>query len=333
MSGLIYLSGREVAVACADLDPVAVVADALAHHAAGDCELPEEAYLAWQTHRGEPARLLAMPGLLDGEGVVGVKVLASNPGNPARGLARAAGLTVLFERASARPVCVMEAATISALRTAAVSALAARLLAGPPIERMALIGAGALASAHLDLLPPLLPGLAEIRLHDVAPGRAQALAMSFERGLRQRLRVAPSAERAIRGAELVITTTTATEAYVALDWLAPGALVVNVSLDDVLPEVVLGVDRVVVDDWDVVKGDRRRLLGRMARDGLVTGPGAAGPVHAQLGDLLVGRRPGREGDRERILVNPFGLAIEDVALAVRVHAAARRLGLGVGLER
>jgi N-[(2S)-2-amino-2-carboxyethyl]-L-glutamate dehydrogenase len=330
---LTYLSGREVAAACADLDPVAVVADALAQHAAGDCELPEEAYLAWRTPRGEPARLLAMPGLVDGDGVAGVKVLGSNPGNPARGMSRAAGLTVLFDRASARPVCVMEAATISALRTAAVSALAARLLAGPPVERMALIGAGALAAAHLELLPPLLPALAEIRLHDLAPGRAQALAMSFQRGLRQRLRVAPTAERAIRGAELVITATTATEGYIALDWLAPGALVVNVSLDDVLPEIVLGADLVVVDDWHVVQADRRRLLGRMARDGLVTGPGAGGPVHAQLGDLLIGRRHGRRADYERILVNPFGLAIEDVALAVRVHAAARRLGLGVGLER
>jgi N-[(2S)-2-amino-2-carboxyethyl]-L-glutamate dehydrogenase len=333
VSGLTYLSGRDVAFACADVDPVTVVAEALAQHAAGDSELPGEAYLAWRTSAGERARLLAMPGLLDGNGLVGVKLLGANPGNPARGMARAAGLTVLFDRASARPVCVMEAATISALRTGAVSALAVQLLAGPPVERMAVIGAGTLAAAHLEVLPAVLPALCEVRLHDLAAGRAQALGMSFERRLRQRIRLAPTAERAIRGAELVVTVTTATEGYVELDWLAPGAMVVNVSLDDVLPEVVLGVDRVVVDDWDVVKGDRRRLLGRMARDGLVTGPGAAGPVHAQLGDLLVGRRPGREGDRERILVNPFGLAIEDVALAVRVHAAARRLGLGVGLER
>jgi N-[(2S)-2-amino-2-carboxyethyl]-L-glutamate dehydrogenase len=330
-----YLSGREVAAACADLDPVAVVAEALAHHAAGDSELPHEAHLAWKTNRDEPARLLAMPGLVDG--VVGVKVLGANPGNPARGLARAAGLTVLFDRASARPVCVLEAATISALRTGAVSALAARLLAGPPVERMAVIGAGALAAAHLDVLPPVLPALAEIRLHDLAPGRAQGLGMSFERRLHRRgvrLRVAHTAERAIRGAELVVAVTTATEGYIELGWLAPGALVANVSLDDVRPEVVLGVELVVVDDWRAVRTDGRRLLGRMAREGLVTGPDAdGGPVHAELGDLLLGRRPGRQGEHERILVNPFGLAIEDVALAVRVHAAARRLGLGMGLER
>jgi N-[(2S)-2-amino-2-carboxyethyl]-L-glutamate dehydrogenase len=337
VGGLTYLSGREVAVACADLDPVAVVAEALAHHAAGDSELPDEAYLAWQTQRGESARLLAMPGLVDGNGFVGVKVLGANPGNPARGLARAAGLTVLFDRAGARPVCAMEAATISALRTAAVSALAAQLLAGPPVERMAVVGAGALAAAHLDVVPAALPALAEVRLHDIATGRAQALGMSFERRLQRRgarLRIAHTAERAIRGAELVVAVTTATEGYIELGWLAPGALVVNVSLDDVLPEVVLGVELVVVDDWRVVRTDGRRLLGRMARDGLVTGPDTeGGPVHAQLGDLLIGRRPGRQADHDRILVNPFGLAIEDVALAVRVHAAARRLGLGTSLER
>jgi N-[(2S)-2-amino-2-carboxyethyl]-L-glutamate dehydrogenase len=334
VSGLTYLSGREVAAACADIEPVAVVAEALAQHAHGRAGLPEESYLAWQTPAGEPARVLAMPGLLDGDRAAGVKVLGANPGNPAHGLARAAGLTVLFDRTSARPVCVMEAATISALRTAAVSALAAQLLAGPQLERMAVIGAGALAAAHLDLLPALLPGLAEIRLHDLVPGRAQALAMSFERRVHGRLRVAHTAERAVRGAELVVAVTTATEGYIELGWLAPGALVVNVSLDDVLPEVVLGAELVVVDDWHAVRADGRRLLGRMARDGLVSAPGAeAGPVHAELGDLLIGRRPGRRGDDERVLVNPFGLAIEDVALAVRVHQAARRLGLGLALER
>jgi ornithine cyclodeaminase len=275
-----------------------------------------------------------MPGLADG--APGIKVLGSNPGNTARGVPRAAGLTILFDRATARPICVMEAATISALRTAAVSALAARLLAGPAVRRMAVIGAGALAAAHLDLLPARLPALAEIRLHDLDPARAQALAMMFERRLHRRgvrTRQTPTAERAIRGSELVVAVTTATEAYIELGWLAPGALVLNVSLDDVLPEVVLGVERVVVDDWRVVRADRRRLLGRMARDGFVSGPGAGGgPVHAELGDLLLGRRPGRQGEHERILVNPFGLAIEDVAIAARVHATARRLGLGARLE-
>jgi N-[(2S)-2-amino-2-carboxyethyl]-L-glutamate dehydrogenase len=275
-----------------------------------------------------------MPGLIDG---AGVKVLGANPANPARGLERAAGLTILFDPTTARPICVMEAATISALRTAAVSALSARLLAGPPIERMAVIGAGALAAAHLELLPAGLPALAEVRLHDLEPGRAQALGMTFERSLGRRgvrVRLAPAAERAIRGAELVIAVTTATTGYIELGWLAAGAVVVNVSLDDVLPEVVLGAERVVVDDWHVVQSDSRRLLGRMAREGLVTGPDADGtPVHAELGELLLGRRQGRRHEEERVLVNPFGLAIEDVALALRVHRAARRLGLGVQLER
>jgi ornithine cyclodeaminase/alanine dehydrogenase-like protein (mu-crystallin family) len=328
VSELTYLSGRDVAAACAEIDPVAVVAETLALHTS---EASAEADVGWEVGAGEPARLLVMPGLVDG--VAGVKVLGANLGNPARGLARAAGLTILVDRTTARPICVMEGARISALRTAAVTALAVRLLAGPPVQRMAVIGAGALAAAHLDLLPPRLPALAEVRLHDLRPGRAQTLGMTLERRRAVRVRLAPTAERAIRGAELVVAVTTATAGYIELGWLAPGALVVNVSLDDVLPEVVLGAERVVVDDWRAVQADRRRLLGRMGRDGLVTGPGVdGGPVHAELGELLRGRRQGRRDERERILVNPFGLAIEDVAMASRVYAAARGLGLGVALE-
>jgi 2,3-diaminopropionate biosynthesis protein SbnB len=337
VSRLLYLSGRDVATACRDFDPVPVVADALAQHAFGHTVLPEEAYLGWRAATGDPARILAMPGLIDGrQATAGVKLIGSNPGNPANGRARAAGLTVLFDTATAEPVCVMEAAHISALRTAAITALAARLLARPPVERVALIGAGTIGAMHLELLPPALPDLAEMRIHDLDQRRAAVLAAVAGARLEGcGIEVAPAgeAEEAIRGAALVVLATTAGHGYVELSWLAPGALVVNVSLDDVLPEVVLGTDRVIVDDWRLVRADRRRLLGRMAREGLLSGPGEGrGPVHAELGEVLVGRRPGRTAEEERILVNPFGLAIEDVAVARRVHASARGLGLGVSLE-
>jgi ornithine cyclodeaminase len=246
---------------------------------------------------------------------------------------------VLFDGVTARPVCVMEAAHLSALRTAAVTALAAQLLARPPVGRLALIGAGAIGAMHLDLLPRVLSGLSEVRLYDVERPRADALRALAGRDLERRgvrVRIAVDAETAIRGAELVVPATTTTCGYIALRWLAPGALLVNVSLDDALPEVVLGADRVVVDDWRLVRSDDRRLLGRMARAGLVSAPGedgAAGPVHAELGEIVIGRTAGRTHADQRILVNPFGLAIEDVALARSAYAAARALGLGVSLER
>jgi ornithine cyclodeaminase len=120
---------------------------------------------------------------------------------------------------------------------------------------------------------------------------------------------------------------------------------VNVSLDDPLPDVVFEADKILVDDWHLVKSDTRRLLGKMYRAGQVTGPDdpprrselAASRVprriDAQLGEVVLGKKAGREHADEIILVNPFGLAIEDVALATKVYQQACASNMGVLLER
>jgi ornithine cyclodeaminase len=325
---ILYLCAREVARALEGVDVVGAVAAALAAHARGEAVLPAEAYLAWE-HAGRPLRSLSMPGAV--EGWPGVKVVNASPANPARGLPRASGLTVLFDPATGRPAAVLEGARISCLRTAAATAVAVDLLGAAPIRRMALLGAGALARCHLELLRPRLPELREVRLYDVDAARARVLAA--EAGTA----VCGTAEQAIRGAGLVVAVTTARSGYIRHGWLAPGALVVDASLDDVLPEVVLRADRVFVDDWALVAGDPRRLLGTMARAGRIRGPdgpaGGARPVDGELGQVLIGSRPGRRRPGETILVNPFGLAIEDIAVARRVYQRALQLGLGTSLER
>jgi ornithine cyclodeaminase len=337
---ILYLSRRDVEHACRCIDPVAAVAEALRLHGQGEVVLPDEAYLTWADQDGHPARSLNMPGFLGGSLCsAGTKIINANPRNPDGGLPRASGLTLLFDTNSARITCVMEAAYISSLRTASVTALAVDLLASAPVHSLALLGAGALAHAHLELLLAHLPTLREVMVFDAVAGRAEALLHQVRAG-EARLRVATSAEETIRSAQLVVAVTTTTEGYIPFDWLQRGALLVNVSLDDPLPEVVLNADRVIVDDWQLVSHDTRRLLGRMVRQGLLAGPDEPSPadqhgrcVDAELGAILTGRAPGRRHADEIILVNPFGLSIEDLAVATRVYAAACQLQLGVYLDR
>lgn len=328
---LLYLSARDVGEALEVIDVVEAVADALAAHGRGQAIVPAEAYLAWQ-QSGEALRSLSMPGLLDG--TPGVKIINANPANPQRGLPRASGLILLFDNQTARPTCILEAAGISCLRTAAVTAIAANLLAADPIERFALIGAGTLAACHLELLPSRLPELAEIRLYDVDATRATQLAAG---AADPRTVVADSAEQAIRGAQLTVPVTTTRRGYIQHGWLEPGALLVNVSLDDPLPEVILNADKIYVDDWALVANDKHRLLGRMHRTGQIRGPNepteGARAIDGELGQLLTASRDGRTRPDEIIIVNPFGLAIEDLAVAKRVHAYALERGLGTPLER
>jgi len=203
----------------------------------------------------------------------------------------------------------------------------------------ALIGAGTQARSHLELFLSYLPELADVRIFDSDHGRADALCESYaamSRASDVTLAIVPSARDAIEGAELVVTATTTTEGYIPFYWLSPGTTLVNVSLDDPLPDVVLNVDTLVIDDWQMISSDTRRLLGRLYREGLVCGPESAADesprkVDATLGDLLLGVHPGRRNPNETVLVNPFGLAIEDLALAHRVYEFATSAKLGMWL--
>ena len=346
-SGILYLCRREVKLACAEIDSIAVMREVFALHGSGQTILPDEAYLAWRNSSGESVRSLNMPGYVGGNlHAAGSKIINGNIANPQRGLPRANGLTLLFDEVSACPLCIMEGAAISALRTASVTLLAAEFLACQQLHEVAVIGAGVLAQAHIDLLQrrrAAFPDLRRIRLFDVDANRATALLHQMTAGVEDNqieMILAASAEEAIRPAQLIIPVTTTTTGYIPFDWLQPGALLVNVSLDDPLPEVALRADRVIVDDWNLVKADARRLLGRMYRAGQILSPGEQSGeregecrcIDAQLGEIVIGTKEGRRSEDEIILVNPFGLAIEDVALATYIYRFACEHEVGIVLE-
>lgn len=342
---ILYLCRKEVEQVCAEVDSVAVIRDVFALHGSNQTILPDEAYLSWTNERGEQVRNLNMPGYVGGSfQMAGTKIINGNPGNPGRGLPRASGLTLLYDTLSTRILCMMESAYISSLRTASVTALAVELFQGRAIECLAVIGAGVLAQAHIELLVRRLPQLHQILLFDLDSERVKSLQEHIRPALQNRniiVHATSTAEEAIKAAQLIVPVTTTTEGYISFAWLQPGALLVNVSLDDPKPEVVFGVDKIIVDDWHLVKDDPRRLLGRMYRAGQLIGPDEPGEaihherqrVDAQLGEVVLGTKSGRTSADEIILVNPFGLAIEDVALATSIYRKAQELGLGVFLER
>ncbi len=336
---ILYLPRCDVNDVLEVVDAVGVVRRALIAHAEGRAVLPPESYLSWETPDGTRARSLAMAGAIDGS--IGTKIINANPSNVQAGLPRADGLTLLFDPVTARVRAVLAAAPLSAIRTAAVTVIGARTLGAPSIRTAALIGAGELAAAHLVLLTAELPDLREVRIFDVDAGRAEALAARFGDRLRERevrASVARNAQGAIRGSSLVVPVTTTVEGYIHPSWLSPGALLVHVSLDDALPEVVLEADRVFVDDLELVRRDERRLFGRMIRADLLGSPGEEPPergraIDGTLGQVLTGAAPGRLKDEDVIVLNPFGMAITDVALATAVAEVAIGKGMGIALPR
>src|SRR5260370_22885014 len=344
---VLYLSRKDVESACADIDSVAIIRELFKLDGSGQTILPDEAYLGWTNDQGEQVRSLNMPGYIGGSlNYVGTKIINRNIANPSRGLPRASALTLIYDKTSVRINCIMEGAYLSSLRTACVTALSADIFKGREIESVAIIGAGVLAQAHIELLTKRLPHLRSIRIFDLSRDRIAALEVIVEPVLREHgveLQAAPTAKEANEAAQLVVPVTTTTTGYIQLDWLQPGTILVNISLDDPLPEVVFQADKVIVDSWDLVKNDPRRLIGRMYRAGQIIGPDEPDEnvedrqerrrIDAELGEILTGSKGGRCHRDDMILVNPFGMSTEDVALAAHVYQKALKLSMGVWLER
>ncbi|MFC9248858.1 ornithine cyclodeaminase family protein [Streptomyces sp. NPDC057136] len=331
---MLQLTDGDVDELIETVDVVGAVREVFLAHAAQRTVLPEESCLRWTNDQGESCRSLNMPGLveIDGRRFAGTKIINASLGNPDRGLARADGVVLLFDLTTARPVCIMPAARVSAARTAAVSVLAAELCRSRPARSIAVVGAGALAEAHLSLALHRWPSLQRVRLHDRVPERAALLAERLG-AVRPGVvfDVTSTAEQAVHDAELVIPVTTTTTGYIPADWIAEGAVVVNVSLDDLMPDVFTAADKVIVDDWSLVAADTTRLLGRMYRAGDVLPPprgritDGAGPhaveVAAELCDVISGTTSPRASATDRVVINPFGMSLHDVAVAGKIYTA------------
>lgn len=337
MEPLLYLTAAEVVALCRTVDPIDAVTDAFRAVRAGTAGIAPEAALRWQAPDGTAARSLVLPAHYGD--AYGCKIINACIGNISRGLPRAHGLITLFDPETAAPVCIMDAGHVSALRTAAVSVAALVAVRDPgTVGRVAFLGCGRQAATHLDvLLTRAKP--AEVTVHDADRGRADAFAAEV-RGLlpAAAVRVAHTPEDAVRAADVVIAATTTNTPYVHLSWAGPGSVFINVSLDDATEDLLLGCEHLFVDDWHLVADDSTRLLGRLASAGRVTGPGDPGRdgarrVDADLPTLLSGGYARTIAPTDRIVVNPFGMGVHDIAIAARVYAAATHERAGTPLPR
>ncbi|HEU5471247.1 MAG TPA: ornithine cyclodeaminase [Actinophytocola sp.] len=327
-----YLDSADVDRLCAGLPVVDLVHETLLAFHRKEAGLFPETGLHWTTPSGASARSLILPAWSGDR--YGCKIINASLGNQRLGLPRAAGLIVLNDPETARPVCVMAGGRISALRTAAVSVAAVRAVRDlADITSVAFLGCGRQAEVHLELLTPACPNLTEVLLYDVDRTRAVRLA---ERGPNRAVVDRP--HDAVAAARLSVAVTTTTESYVELDWVPAGGTFVNVSLDDAAESLLLGCDHLFVDDWDLVTGDDHRLLGVLARAGRVSGPAEPAPeggraVDADLPTLLSGGYPRRIAAGDRVVINPFGMGVHDIALAAAVYGGAIRQGIGRSLPR
>ncbi len=249
-----------------------------------------------------------------------LKEIVVSPGNPARGLDAHQGGVLLHDGDTGELVALLNASPITAIRTAAVSAVATRALARPDAGRVAILGAGVQARAHVDAMRAVLDD-PEIRIWARRIEAAEQLAAEVG------AIVDPSPDSALFGAEVVCTTTSATEPVVHKRWLARGAHVNAVG--SCLP-TIRELDTETMAHASLFVDRRESALNEAGDYVLAAAEGAIGPDHikAELGEVLAGMHPGREHEDELTVFESLGIAVEDLAAAELVVRRAREQGAG-----
>jgi alanine dehydrogenase len=274
---------------------------------------------------GEGGAFHAKGAAIAGENSVAALKLNGNfPGNPAaRGLPTIQGAMLVCDAATGSPLAVLDSAEVTLRRTAAATALAARYLARPESESVLVCGCGAQSPAQIEALAEILP-LRKILLWDVEPQKAKTLAARL-RG-RFPAEAASDPATAARYCDVIVTCTTAREPFVRRDWLRPGAFVAAVGADspeksEIDPGVMAGA-KVVADvaDQCAVMGDLRSAI--------AAGTMQPRDLHGELHELVAGTKPGRTDEREIILFDSTGTALQDVASAVVILRRAKAAGMG-----
>jgi ornithine cyclodeaminase len=271
-----------------------------------------------------------MPAWLGTPGCLGLKAVTVMPGNHATPYDSHQGAVLLFETTHGSLEAILDASSVTAIRTAAVSALATRLLAREEAGDLAILGTGVQAASHLEAMLAVRP-VRRVRAWSRNAGRVRAFAEreSARHGLR--VEAALSARAAVLGADLVCAVTSARDPVLLGEWITPGAHLnaagaCFAAARELDTEAVRRA-RLFVDRRESALHEAGDIL-RPIEEGAITGDHIAG----ELGDLLLDRVPGRRTPEEITLFKSVGLAVEDLAAAHHVHARARASGAGVEVE-
>jgi ornithine cyclodeaminase/alanine dehydrogenase-like protein (mu-crystallin family) len=254
------------------------------------------------------------------------KTNANFPRNPSRyGLPTIQGTLVVCDTDRGTPLVLMDSSEITALRTAAATAVAAKHLSRNDATRLAIIGCGLQGESHVRALS-LVRQVASVALYDLNPDAARSLAGQVERDFSWKATVAASPAEAAARADIVVTCTTSTEFLLGADDVAAGAFVAGVGVDserkrELHPEL-LRRSKVVVDVLAqcAAFGDLHHAI-----EASVMQPDA---VYAELGAIVARRLPGRESETEVIVFDSTGMALQDVAAASLIYGRALTLGRG-----
>jgi alanine dehydrogenase len=323
---MLVLTRRDVE-ALLELDAlIDALAVAMADLSAGRASVPDRVAALVP---GQQAFLAAMPGFVPSAGVLMAKLVSLFPGNAGTALPTHQAVIAVFDPDNGAPAALLDGTAITAARTGACSALSARLLARHDAAVLAILGTGVQARSHAHAMCRVRP-IRQIRIAGRNPATAAALAAELSGSLAVTAEAVPSYRDALDGADIACAASHAAEPVIRHPWLSPGVHVTSVGFNPAgreIDDATIAAALICVESRQAAlapfpAGSNDLLI--PIREGIIT----AGHIHAELGELVEGRKPGRSSREQITLYKSVGVAVQDAAAAALVIAAARERGTG-----
>lgn len=324
---ILFLNEHEVHQHLAMDACIPLMREALSTLARGDAVLPLRNMVKLPDGSGI---LGLMPGYLGAPQSFGLKVVSVMPANHGTGYDSHQGVVMLFGIRHGEPLAILDATAITAIRTAAVSGAATDALARRDAGDLAILGSGTQARTHLAAMGAVR-ALHRVRVWSRTRANAERFAREQAGAGQPEIEVCASAEAAVKGADLVCTTTSASEPVLAGRWLSPGA---HVNAVGACFAATRELDSEAVKRSRFFTDRRESCLAEAGDFRIAKAEGAIGDAHllGELGDLFLGRIEGRLSPADVTIFESLGIAVEDLASAHYLHARATATGAGTWLE-
>jgi len=273
----------------------------------------------WPPYKGF---MNAMPAYLGDVDIAGIKWAGGFQDNYKIGLPYISAMILLINPKNGTFLAAMDGAHITAVRTGAASAICAKALARKGASILGIIGAGVQGRMHLRAFQQVFK-LIEVRVFDTKEGAAEKYREEMTAELGLNILPKRSYQEVTEGADIICTVTIGDEPMVKKKWLKKGSLVISAgSYQELDPDVVLSADKIVVDHWG--QASHRGELAKLVEAGKI----GEKNIHAEIGEILSGKKKGREREDENILAVPIGLGSVDIGCAVEVYRKAAEKGIG-----
>jgi len=318
---LVFLSQEEImGINLPYIKILKIVEDAFIEHAEKTIEVPPKPGI----HPIETSFIHAMPAYLKKSNSCGIKWVSGYPKNRDLGLPMTMGVLVLNDVQTGIPLAIMDCRWITAVRTAAVTAITAKYCAKKDCEIIGIIGAGTQARYQAQMLDLVNPSIKIIKIFDINKASVEKYVKDLGNILKSKLIISDSLQETVENSDIIVSATQRMNNPIVKDiWLKPGSLACPLESGWLWEkETVEGVDKFITDDYKQMKS--------FAEQGAIRG-NVDLRFYAELGEIVCGKKIGRENNTERILAINEGLAISDIAVADKIYKIASGNKIGTKL--